>query len=90
MSDAAAARDGERLDAVDNVGDFSHNCRCIRPHALIVPHGLFFVMGRCPLNSPCSYHVRLDHVQVVGDHPYFDVFAMHAAIMMLKAYRNGL
>ena len=28
----AAARDGERLDSVDNVGAFTHNCRDIRPH----------------------------------------------------------
>ena len=27
----AAARDGERLDPVDNVGAFTHNCRDIRP-----------------------------------------------------------
>ena len=27
----AAARDGERLDPVDNVGAFIHNCRDIRP-----------------------------------------------------------
>ena len=27
----AAARDGERLDPVDNVGAFTHNCRDICP-----------------------------------------------------------
>ena len=27
----ATARDGERLDPVDNVGAFTHNCRDIRP-----------------------------------------------------------
>ena len=35
----AAARDGERLDPVDNVGAFTHNCRA--SSALIVPVGLF-------------------------------------------------
>ena len=37
----AAARDSERLDTIDNAGAFTHNCRDIRPRALIVLVGLF-------------------------------------------------
>ena len=35
------AGDIERLDAIDNMGDFTHNWRDIRPRALIVLVGLF-------------------------------------------------
>ena len=60
----AAARNGEGLDPADIVGDFTHNCRNIRPRALIVPLRLFLMMGCCPYNSPCSYHVRLDYERI--------------------------
>ena len=30
---SAAAREGKRLAPIDNVGDFTHNCRDIRPCA---------------------------------------------------------
>ena len=37
----AAAGDHARFDPVDNVGDFTHNCRVVRLRVLIVSLGLF-------------------------------------------------
>ena len=54
----AAARDGERLDPVDNVGDFTHNCRDIRPCALIVPLGPF--LGWDTAHIILAVHIMYD------------------------------
>ena len=57
----AAARDGERLDTVDNGGDITRNYRDIRPPALIVLLGLFYD-GMLPtyfsLFIPCTTGLR--------------------------------
>ena len=38
----AAARDSNIFDPVHNVGDFTHKWCNNRPHALVVPVGLFY------------------------------------------------
>ena len=57
----AAARDGERLDPVDNVGAFTHNCRDIRPLHWLFRLG-FLVDGMLPTDFSLfiSLILRLD------------------------------
>ena len=61
----AAARDGERLDPVDNVGAFTHKrCRDIRPVHCLFRLG-FWCDGMLPTDfSQCLYHLRLDYERI--------------------------
>ena len=60
----AAARGGEGLDPVDNVGAFTSIVVVIFVQCIVCSGWAFCVMGCCPQISPCLYHLRLDYERI--------------------------